>query len=198
MKKALALIALLTNVLVSAQAQVYDEAELFGKWNVTQIDGTLTYPFNFYNLEFSSVCKLYTYNDDYGRVRYRKGRGQIYYNGFKSQAIDSSGEQFDEGVDDCWATLDDYFISSNNKIHLKFDNGAFVAKISFLSSSKMVLEMLDGSCKITLVKDETSAVRSLQTTDTEAEGVYDLQGRRLPNEPAEGIYIQGGRTIIAK
>lgn len=43
-----------------------------------------------------------------------------------------------------------------------------------------------------------TAIKSLKTAETANQAIYDLQGRRLSEVPAKGIYIQAGKKYVIK
>ena len=43
-----------------------------------------------------------------------------------------------------------------------------------------------------------TAIKSLKTSETANQAIYDLQGRRLSEVPAKGIYIQAGKKYVIK
>ena len=50
-----------------------------------------------------------------------------------------------------------------------------------------------------LVVKTTTGIRSLTVNNkTRKSALYDLNGRRIPNVPSKGIYIQNGKKMIRK
>ena len=45
--------------------------------------------------------------------------------------------------------------------------------------------------------DETTAIETIQTSKTTADGYYDLQGRRV-TQPTKGLYIVNGKKVVIK
>ena len=44
----------------------------------------------------------------------------------------------------------------------------------------------------------TDAVHAITHDDGQSVVFYDLQGRRVQNKPAKGVYIRGGRKVVVK
>ena len=59
----------------------------------------------------------------------------------------------------------------------------------------------DGECIMTyseMITEGTSGVNSATATQPQASFIYDLQGRRLKEQPRKGLYIQNGRKVVVK
>ena len=77
------------------------------------------------------------------------------------------------------------FQNNGHRAWLPMDNGKSLGAVGYLFSLSM-----DG--------DETTGVEHLKPENGEAEGMYDLQGRKLESVKERGIYIIDGKRVFVK
>ena len=45
---------------------------------------------------------------------------------------------------------------------------------------------------------EPTAIETIETSKNSAQPTYDLQGRRLTQQPRKGVYVRDGRKVVVK
>ena len=86
---------------------------------------------------------------------------------------------------------------SNNKFY--YSNGSTKMK-AFRGYFELYdyLSILDeGDARISMVDDETTGINTVHGSGINAEGTYDLQGRKIEN-PKKGLYINNGKKVVVK
>ena len=57
---------------------------------------------------------------------------------------------------------------------------------------------IDAAAGIKYILDMPVAIRNVDFVSTTTDAVYDLQGRRVNNRPAPGLYIKNGRKVVIR
>lgn len=182
MKKYLFLLLLVSSV--SANAQMFDEADLVGTWSTT---GLAYAPYQITNIESITL----------GDGMYESGKGNKAWCGiFKNitEVRNSNGEEETKTVEK--EQINDFFISNNNKLHIIQESMTFHFIIEELTSTTLKVKTYDGQSYSFTKDNSSSAVRSLTQTRSADESIYNLSGQKVENVTAGGIYIQNGQKKL--
>lgn len=171
----------------------YDETQLLGYWEVTDLEGAICPEFtSFTGVYFGNV---YTYNSDSeDKADFRIWNGEEIEN-VKNNDNFVAGTGFFENLNDVrYGAMDfifiNYSITNNDKLH--FDGCGMQFKIEELTqtSLKLVTYTSPKPCHITLKKsDKYSSVKTVEANLPNTEGAtYDLSGR-VVSKNNKGILI---------
>ncbi len=98
--------------------------------------------------------------------------------------------------------MQDYFISNNNKLHIKIDDIVDAPFLRFiinkLTKTEMDLTAFPSQARLKLTRVDDAEVTAIDADKVEISALYDLQGRQVERPHAGEIYIQGGQKIVAK
>lgn len=168
-------------------AQSFDETDLVGTWKVTSVTGNA----NVYIKSFDTLILNDYVFENYG-TRYLSGM----MTGMSFVATDEHGKEDD------WAYVQDYFISNNNKLHIKIDDVVDAPFLRFiinkLTKTEMDLTAFPSQARLKLTRVDDAEVTAIDADKVEISALYDLQGRQVERPHAGEIYIQGGQKIVAK
>ena len=102
-------------------------------------------------------------------------------------------EVTDDG--ESWTSLGS-FSNNAHRIDLSQYPEAYAVRLSWSGQTMEVHEFLEENDKSAILPTAIYGVYEDLTTDKSAMPMYDLQGRRVTQPRARGIYIQGGRKIL--
>lgn len=184
MRKYLFLLLLVSAV--SANAQTFDEADLVGTWST---QGLAYAPFKVTNIESITL----------GDGMYVSGKGEKAWSGcFKNITTvrNSNGEEETKTVET--EQINDFFISNNNKLHIIQESMTFHFIIEELTATTLKVKTYDGQ-SYSFTKDNSgSGVQSVSMTRSIDDSTYNLNGQKVENITADGIYIQNGQKKVLK
>lgn len=193
MKKLLLFSLACTLISASAYAQTYDETQLIGRWELTDMEGEhALFPKAPTAIELGDSLYTWSYNSD-GSSDVSTTSGMIYDLYIKGYYGDWEVEKAVEVVD--------FFISNGNKLHIIPDD-VFGASLRFvivsLTEKDMVLQTYDGKCTFSLTRAPKSAIQAVRSKKSASENAYDLAGKRIKSQTADGVYIQGGEKKLRR
>ena len=186
MKKFYLFLLLLVSA-VSANAQTFDEADLVGTWST---QGLAYAPYKISNIESITL----------GDGMYEYGKGLDTMSGMiKNMTYTSYSYDQEETRTKEMASILDYFITNNNKLHIiQQDNFVLHFIIEELTATTLKVKTYDGQ-SYSFTKDNSgSDVRSLTQTRSADESTYNLSGQKVEKVTADGIYIQNGQKKVVK
>lgn len=173
------LLATMMMPLAASAQSVYDEDDLIGDW-INESDFKEP-PFNIKRITILDGMDK-DYGSYYGKIEAVYGR---YY-------------------------LCDYFITSSNRLHLYFVEGGgyyrfLIGRINTLTSDRLSFSYIYNENgiktekKLTFKKVNTSSANNIIFEDyIESDRNYNIQGQLIEGEPRNGLYIKGGKKVLAK
>lgn len=90
----------------------------------------------------------------------------------------------------------DLFIS-NNKFYYSKGLTKIRAFRAYFSLKHVLANLEDAGARINMVDDEATGIDTVHGANGNAEGTYDLQGRKIEN-PKKGLYINNGKKVVVK
>lgn len=172
---------------ISIKAQTFDETQLSGTWKVENIIGTLPMrivSFNKLVLEEAMMVWDEEYDD------------WEWYPGLIKGIVDGRGKHSLNPKDDY---LLDFFISNGNKLHLIVnDDYSLRFVIEELTNTTLILKTFRGDGKVTLLKENSSGVRSVSQENISESSTYNLQGHKVKKAKASGVSVRNGRKVVSK
>lgn len=181
MRKYLFLLLLVSAV--SANAQTFDEADLVGTWST---QGLAYAPFKVTNIESITL----------GDGLYKSGKR---WSGcFKNLTRVENSNDVEETRTIETEQINDFFISNNNKLHIIQESMTFHFIIEELTATTLKVKTYDGQ-SYSFTKDNSgSGVQSVNLIRSADGSTYNLNGQKVENITADGIYIQNGQKKVLK
>ncbi len=165
-----------------SKAQVFDEVDLQGEWNVTSYTGNATG----YIVSFDKIVIKDVILDEYNF-----GAGYVENIIFDNKTGCSNHDR---------ELISDYFISNGNKLHILLDPSWSETSLRFiiteLTDETMKLTSYDKKCTITLSKD-TSGIDEVTSTITRSGQRHNLMGQTVSKD-YKGIVFEDGKKLIVK
>ena len=180
------LFSLLLVAATNANAQTFDEADLIGTWTTTEF----TYePYKILNIE---------------SITLKNGVYALYY---ENELMATSGIINNMTYIDTFRNTEktqnkrivDFFISNNNKLHICVgDDYTLHFIIEELSASSMKLKTYDGQSYTFAKENSSTEVKPMTLTSSSDDSIYNLNGQKVEDAKANGVYIQNGQKKVVK
>lgn len=174
-------ILILLTFAMNVNAQTYDETQLIGTWEPTEINGTLPGGIK----SFASIIleDLFHMKGDY-------------IDGPISGRITDLVYTFEDDYKYS-PSIPDFFISNGNKLHIQVSNDYSLRFIiEELTDAVLKVKTYDGTCLITLAKKASTQVRATQTIASENAAMYNMSGQKIETPQPNTVYIQGGQKKL--
>jgi len=177
---------------VNASADIIEEDDLVGTWEVESAEGTFDYtswmlnglsPARPSSITFYTEAEHKENPESLGVVRYKSPEEYTYQ----------------LGIQDYFLT---YRVSTGGyNLHLQLSGGHTVVRyiVTYIESDRLELTTFDKKGKLVLVRQSTASVPSVVTEmPSNSASYYNLNGQRLPTEPNGGVYIVDGKKYTVR
>ena len=186
MRKILFLMLLVSAV--SVKAQTFDETDLIGTW---ETPGLAYSPYKIMSIEsFTLGDAMYETEKSSKKSCWSgffKNLTRVNYNNGEEETRTYEKEQ-----------INDFFISNNNKLHIVQESMTLHFIIEELTATTLKVKTYDGQ-SYSFTKDNSgSGVQSVNLIRSADGSTYNLNGQKVENITADGIYIQNGQKKILK
>lgn len=169
---------------MTGAAQQYDEVDLLGEWTAISHEGNQIHP-KLTSLE-RVVFGKYTYSkEEWGeekQVTESFGVVDVIYPSYSSEADYRTN-----------LSIDAFFISNNNKLHIILDDSYSYLNMAFVikkfTANELILTNYDNTYEVILRKQGASKATPLSGTNNSKPSYNSLDGLKVKN-PDKGLYVK--------